>query len=53
MNKIEMSTPKLSLINNIETPTNYPSNQTLAITDSGANTHLSKQATKTMTPVIL
>ena len=33
------------------TPPNYPSNNTLAISDSGANTHPEKQATTTMAPV--
>ena len=51
--KIEIYTPKLSLINNIGTPHNSPSKQTLAITDSGANMHLSKQSTTKMAPVII
>ena len=52
-NKIEISTPKLSLIDNIWTPCNSPSKQTLEIADSGVNIHLSKQATTAMSPVIM
>ena len=53
MNKIKISNPKLSLINNIRTPPTYPSKHTLEIADSGANIHISKQATPTMDPVII
>ena len=53
MNKIKMSTTKLILINNIRTPTNYLSNQTVSIIVSGANIHLSKQATTKMAQVII
>ena len=53
MNKIKISTPKISLINCIDTTPNPPSNNMLAITDSGANIHLEKQATTTMDPVIM
>ena len=35
------------------TPPNYPSKNTLAIADSGANIHLTKQSTTTMAPVII
>ena len=53
MNKIKTSTPKISLINNIGTPPNYPSKYTLSILESGENIHLEKQATTTVTPVII
>ena len=53
MNKIYISNPKISLINFIDTPPNPHSNHMLAIADSGANIHLSKQATTTMAPVIM
>ena len=53
INKIEISNPKISLINCIRTPPNFPSNNTLAIAHSGANIHLEKQSTTTMAPVII
>ena len=53
INKIEISNPKISLINCIGTPPNYPSNNTLAIADSGVNIHLEKQDTTTMAFVII
>ena len=53
MNEIKISTPKNSLINNIYTPPNSPSKQMLAIEDSFANIHISKQSTKTISPVII
>ena len=53
MNKIKTSNPKLSLINNIGTSPNSPSKHTLAIEDSGENTHLAKQYTPTMDPVMM
>ena len=40
INEIEISNPKISLINCIETPLNYPIKNTLAIAESGANIHL-------------
>ena len=52
INKIVISNPKISLINCIRTPQNYPSNNMLAIADSGANIHLEKFTT-TMAPVII
>ena len=52
MNKIEISNPKISLTNCINTPTNPPSNIIPEITDSGVNIHLAKQAATTMSPVI-
>ena len=52
VNKIEISNPKISLRKYIDSPPNPTSNNTLEISDSGANTHLSKQATHTMAPVI-
>ena len=48
VNKIEISNPKISLFNYIYTPPNTNSNNRLAISDSGANIHLAKQATPTM-----
>ena len=48
-----MSTPKISLINIIGTPPNYPSKHTLAITESGPNIHISKKVTTKTTPVIM
>ena len=53
MNKIKISTPKTSLINNISTPPNYPSKCTLAIAKSGANIHIEKQSTPIIYPVIM
>ena len=53
MNEIKMSTPKISLIDNIGTPPNYPRKYTLAISDSGANIHLENEITVIMSPVIL
>ena len=52
-NKIEMSTLKISLINCIGTPPNYPSKNMLSIADSGANIHLAKQSTTIIAPVII
>ena len=43
----------MSLINNIGTPPTSPSKYTLAISDSGANIHISKQDTPKMAPVII
>ena len=53
MNKIEISNPKISLINFIDNPHNSPSDKMLAIADSGANIHLSKQATTIMAPILM
>ena len=53
VNKIEISNPKISLINCIGTPPHYPCKNTLSIADSGANTQLAKQSTKTMATVII
>ena len=53
MNKIKISTPKISLINNIGTQTNYPSKYTLSIVDSVKNVNLANKATSTMVPVIM
>ena len=52
-NKIEMSTPKISLINNIGNPPNSPKKYTLSIAEPGANAYLENQATPTMDPVII
>ena len=52
-NKFEISNPKISLINYIDTPSNPNINNMLPIVDSGANIHLAKQATHTMDPVIM
>ena len=43
VNKIKMSNPKISLINDINTPPNHTSNNILEITDLGANIHLKKK----------
>ena len=48
-----MTTPKISLINNIRNPSNYPRTYTLGITDLGENIHISNESTTTMYPVIL
>ena len=53
MNKIKISTPKISLINNVGIPPNSTSKYTLAISDSGAKIHLANQAIPTMDPVII
>ena len=53
INKIKISNPKIISINNIGTPPNYPSKNTLAIVDSGADTHLAKKATSTTASVIM
>ena len=53
VNKIEISNPKISLINYINTPPNPTSNNMIAIADSGMNIHLEKQATPTMAPAII
>ena len=52
-NKVKISNPKISLKNHINTPPNPTSTNMLAITDSGANIHLTRQATPTMDPVIM
>ena len=48
-----MSNPKIILINQINTPPNLNSTTMLAIADSGANIHLSRQATPTMDSLIM
>ena len=53
INKVEISNPKISLINCIGNPPNFTSKNTLAIVDSGVNIHLAKQSTTTMDPVII
>ena len=53
MNKIEISNPKISLINCIGTPPNFTSKNTLAVADSGANIYLAKQSTTTIYPIII
>ena len=45
--------PEISLINCIDNPPNNPSNNMLAIVDSGMNTHLEKYSTTTTAPVII
>ena len=40
VNKIEISNPKISFINHINTPANATSNNILSIADSGENKHL-------------
>ena len=46
-NKIEISNPKISLINCIRTPPISPCKKTIEISDSGANIYTSKQKTTT------
>ena len=53
MNKIKISTPKISLINIIGTPPNSPRKYTLEIADSGANIHPENEATSIMSPGML
>ena len=53
MNKIEISNPKIGLINCIDTPSNPTSNNMLSMAYSGSNTHLGNQATTTIAPVII
>ena len=53
MNKIKISTPKISLINIIGNPPNSPIKYTLAIVDSGANIHISNKATPKVAPVTI
>ena len=53
MDNIEISTPKMSLINNIGNPHNYPRKYTLNIADSGVNIHISNESTPPMSPVIM
>ena len=53
VNKIEISNPKISIINYIDNPPNSTSYNMLEIVDSGANIHLSKQATPTMAPITM
>ena len=52
-NKIIISNTKISLRNYIDTTPNPNSNNMLAVAESGANIHLSKEATPTMDPVIM
>ena len=51
VNKVEICNPKISLINYINTPPNPTSTSMLSNSDSGANIHLSRQATPTMAPI--
>ena len=53
INKIEISTNKINLINYIYTQPNPTSNIMLAMANSGVNIHLAKQATSTMASVII
>ena len=53
VNKIKVSNPKNSLLNHIDTPPNPNSTNMLAIADSVENTHLARQATPKMAPVII
>ena len=52
-NKIKISNPKISLMNHINTPTNPTSTNMIAIADSGANIHLARQGTPTISPVMM
>ena len=53
MNKIEISHPKISFKNCIDTPPITTIKNMLKIAYSGANIHLTKQATTSMAPVIM
>ena len=53
VNKIEISNPKISLINYIDTPPNPTITSMLEITESGANIHLARKDTPTIAPVIM
>ena len=53
MNGIKSSTHKISLIDNIGTPPNYPRKYTPAIVDSVGNIHLENEATPQMPPFII
>ena len=53
VDKIEISNPKNSLINYIDDPPNPNSNNILEITESGANIHITKQATHIMASVVM
>ena len=53
MHKIEISNPKINVINCFDTPPNHLSNNMLSIADSGTNIHPEKQATPTTAPVIM
>ena len=53
VNKIEISNPKISFIHYIGIPHNPTSTNILAIADSDANIHLARQATPTISPVIM
>ena len=53
VNTIEISKPKIILINYIDTPPNNNSTNMLAIADSGENIYLARQATPTMAPVMM
>ena len=52
-NKVRINNHKISLINHINTPPKPTITNMLAIVDSGANMHLSKQTTPTMSPVMM
>ena len=51
--KIKNSIPKISLTNHINTPPNPNITNIPAITDSGANINLARQAPHTIAPVIM
>ena len=53
VNQIEISNPKISLINYIDTPTNTTRTNMLSIIDSGVNIHLERQANPTTAPLIM
>ena len=52
-NKVEISNPKISVINHIDTPPNPTSIIMLATAYSGSNIHPARQATPKMDPVIM
>ena len=53
VNKFEISNPKISLVNYIDTKPNPISTNMLAIVYSGANINLARQATPKVVPVIM
>ena len=53
MDKIKISTPKIILINTIETPPDSPRKYTVAIVDYDANINLENEASPTIPPFIM
>ena len=53
MTKIKITTPKISLIDNIGPPPNSSGNYTQTVSDLGVNIHIENEAVPTMDPVII